>query len=378
MHVVEQLVGMKCGSPICINQFSKSWDSRFARPHNSYCSNRTPHPHASQRRSITSWTTTTNNQRCSSRPPPFRTMSTSSFWSAISSAASELTGGGSAAAASPLQLTKAAGPVAGQRSVRLRELKDVMRETMRHAVQSPEQPVDELTPSVVKLVRAVERCMFHGVRKSTASGNQGGGSHFWDTVLKLEAADSVAFGSSIAMVRMLRHVNTPRGMCRAWIRMLLNQNSLEYNVGAMVGRNKHHLARSYEPHALVLDPEGSSILHNMFAALNGIGFKLTVDNPTLDQNTPSSAAGATEAQARAGQGQGGALGGGGGGGTAAAAAAAPASLSSLRWWWCCCWELLRQELPLACQRRLLTSGRRRRRGYLRDFFSSAQVAEPKR
>jgi hypothetical protein len=256
-------------------------------------------------------------------------MSTSSFWSAISSAASELTGGGSAAAASPLQLTKAAGPVAGQRSVRLRELKDVMRETMRHAVQSPEQPVDELTPSVVKLVRAVERCMFHGVRKSTASGNQGGGSHFWDTVLKLEAADSVAFGSSIAMVRMLRHVNTPRGMCRAWIRMLLNQNSLEYNVGAMVGRNKHHLARSYEPHALVLDPEGSSILHNMFAALNGIGFKLTVDNPTLDQNAPSSAAGATEAHAREGQRQGGALGGGGGGGTAAAATAAAATAAAV-------------------------------------------------
>jgi hypothetical protein len=88
---------------------------------------------------------------------------------------------------------------------------------------APAAPLNESSVVVDSLCRALEMCLFHGVKKSREPGEL---PHFWPVVEGLPKVNEAAFGPTLFMVRQLPTVQTPYGLCRAWIRKILNENSL--------------------------------------------------------------------------------------------------------------------------------------------------------
>lgn len=126
--------------------------------------------------------------------------------------------------------------------------------------QAQHSALNESSEVVNKLCEALEACLFHGVKKSrdasevcvaaqpvtpaavvgllcrlpSSSNNVIFVSvrtctklpHFWPVVEGLAKVSEQAFGPTLFMVRQLPTVQTPYGLCRAWIRKILNENSL--------------------------------------------------------------------------------------------------------------------------------------------------------
>ena len=62
--------------------------------------------------------------------------------------------------------------------------------------------------------------------------------------------------------------------CRAWLRKLINQKALEYNVRTLT--SDVNIAKMwYYDQAIMADIESASLFTSMMAALNEIGFELT-------------------------------------------------------------------------------------------------------
>jgi hypothetical protein len=83
------------------------------------------------------------------------------------------------------------------------------------------------------------------------------------------------------MVKSLPSVQTERGLCRAWLRQVLNQNGVEYNIKAML-RQKTQVAAAYGAHALFRKAERMSLCLAHLQSLNGIGFDLQVNSDAFD------------------------------------------------------------------------------------------------
>ena len=91
----------------------------------------------------------------------------------------------------------------------------------------------------------------------------------------------MAFGPTLFMVKSLPSVQTERGLCRAWLRQVLNQNGVEYNIKAML-RQKTQVAAAYGAHALFRKAERMSLCLAHLQSLNGIGFDLQVNSDAFD------------------------------------------------------------------------------------------------
>ena len=72
----------------------------------------------------------------------------------------------------------------------------------------------------------------------------------------------MAFGASIDMVKYCMNVNTDYGRCRAWIRQLLNQHALAFNVKAIF-EDQSIVRKTYFLESLV---ENREILRHFFVS----------------------------------------------------------------------------------------------------------------
>ena len=76
--------------------------------------------------------------------------------------------------------------------------------------------------------------------------------HFWGVVLHLGRTHELAFGSTIMMIKMLTAVHSFRGMCRAWVRRCLNQNSVEFSLRTLA-QDVAQIEDMYDDFALLRD-----------------------------------------------------------------------------------------------------------------------------
>ncbi|CAK9096547.1 Differentially expressed in FDCP 8 homolog B (DEF-8-B) [Durusdinium trenchii] len=209
-------------------------------------------------------------------------------------------------------------------------LKDATRKVVRAAVKQRERVMEsartkglgqgeeelELTEEsleVANLLKMLELCLWHGLRgvveqvRSPSRGSELQQNpllrsqqrratrtlplqerHFWDFVLALESANRSVFSPTIMMVRMNSKCKTPRGLCRAWLRQVLNQNALEYTLRALAKAVSTTGVRHYEDWAFLRwsNEPNRSMLFNLLSALNNIGFQLNVA-ADLDGPAPS-------------------------------------------------------------------------------------------
>ena len=153
--------------------------------------------------------------------------------------------------------------------------------------------LDESSPHAARLCAALEACMFHGLhllRTSQSSTSRSTSSapdppHFWDFVESLQVVNSMAFAPSITMARMQSSINTPCGLCRVWLRLLLNQNALHFNLQALHESCSPATDAShqwYEDSALVRDSRAFGDVVHLCASLDGIGFELHVNDARLN------------------------------------------------------------------------------------------------
>jgi len=80
---------------------------------------------------------------------------------------------------------------------------------------------------------------------------------------------------------MLANVTNDTGRGRAWLRSVLNEQSLERYLHMLLG-DEIRLKEFYEEWAFMRDQERSSMLPSMAAGLRSIRFALKVDNPALN------------------------------------------------------------------------------------------------
>eukprot|EP00750_Incisomonas_marina_P009248 INCI15865.2.p1 GENE.INCI15865.2~~INCI15865.2.p1 ORF type:complete len:1123 (+),score=241.14 INCI15865.2:118-3486(+) len=146
------------------------------------------------------------------------------------------------------------------------------------ATDSTASALNESSAVVNDLCTALETCLFHGVKKSRRANEL---PHFWQVVEGLADINEQAFGPTLFMVRQLPTVQTPYGLCRAWIRKILNENSLAFNLQTM---RKHPklLVQAYEPVALLRDAEASEILVTILQSLDGFAFRIELSQLRLD------------------------------------------------------------------------------------------------
>ena len=100
--------------------------------------------------------------------------------------------------------------------------------------------LDETNESVHELVWMLETCLFQGIIPLKGNDDTDNvyslyysNEHFWHLIELLYERGSMAFGASIDMVKYCMNVKTDYGRCRAWIRQLLNQHALAFNIKAM-------------------------------------------------------------------------------------------------------------------------------------------------
>eukprot|EP00516_Mucochytrium_quahogii_P007856 CAMPEP_0203765120 /NCGR_PEP_ID=MMETSP0098-20131031/18240_1 /ASSEMBLY_ACC=CAM_ASM_000208 /TAXON_ID=96639 /ORGANISM=" , Strain NY0313808BC1" /LENGTH=1550 /DNA_ID=CAMNT_0050661345 /DNA_START=375 /DNA_END=5027 /DNA_ORIENTATION=- len=172
--------------------------------------------------------------------------------------------------------------------------------------------LDDSMPEVRNLLDMLEVCLWHGLKDETASQETEKDSnqnpllqlqkqyqneasvnsveerHFWPYVLTLESVNGPAFAPTIMLVRMNANCTTPRGLCRAWIRQLLNQNALEFTLRALCKAAPTAGTKYYEDWAFIRwnNEVNRTMFFNLLRDLNNIGFDLRV-NASLDGLAPS-------------------------------------------------------------------------------------------
>ncbi|GBG32067.1 Differentially expressed in FDCP 8-like [Hondaea fermentalgiana] len=168
-----------------------------------------------------------------------------------------------------------------------------------------EELVDSMT-EVEALLEVLELCLWHGLREpqrrshgrshgrhdktqaGVGTSSTAESSHFWDFVLLLERVDPTAFGGTIMLVRANSGCSTNQGLCRAWIRMLLNQNALEYTIRALCRLATTSGRDFYEDWAFLRwsAETNRTMFFTLLGVLNNVGFALNTKNRGLDRPSP--------------------------------------------------------------------------------------------
>ncbi|XP_055617581.1 sorting nexin-29 [Toxorhynchites rutilus septentrionalis] len=170
-----------------------------------------------------------------------------------------------------------------ERKALVDELLAVVKESQKK-YGSKTELATENDSRILLLCETWERVLSHGLKsnstmlKSVADLVAGGGLEipvFWDFAFKhLTNHEKERFSA-------LRHVWTNSGKGKALLRAILNERALERYMLIWLGDVKI-LEESYEPWALMRDPEIVSLLPNMAAGLSTILFAISVDAPELN------------------------------------------------------------------------------------------------
>eukprot|EP00940_MAST-03C_sp_MAST-3C-sp2_P003478 g3478.t1 len=141
--------------------------------------------------------------------------------------------------------------------------------------------LDETKFSTLELLSVLERILFHGLKDADGRGE----THFWYLLEKLEETDSDSFSPGLMKIRTRSRVRTRRGKCRAWIRVVMNQNSLEYGLRTILDSGLE-LQMWYEPWATIRSKEIRTVVLPLLGELNDVGFALNADSDLFDSTQP--------------------------------------------------------------------------------------------
>lgn len=176
----------------------------------------------------------------------------------------------------------------------LRELKRVLTLVLEQQ-HDGQILLSEDDPQVRELLIWVERCLWHGLRRSLVRGEQ------FEQDLRLtlwmvlanaqfapqtkevseeDARDAQLFRSTIKEVSEMLEVKTDSGRSRAWVRLALNNGVL-----GLIGWMRPQDARSfYEPLSIWRSAEQKSIAVALLSSLKGLKFSLRIDSSKLDSD----------------------------------------------------------------------------------------------
>ena len=174
------------------------------------------------------------------------------------------------------------------RNIVLERLKKCIQKIVQDSRDTDGEHLDETNESVHELVWMLETCLFQGIIPLNGNDDTDNvfslnynNEHFWHLIELLYERGSMAFGASIDMVKYCMNVKTDYGRCRAWIRQLLNQHALAFNIKAMY-EDQATIRKSYFLESLVENRETLDTFLSLLTSLNTIGFELTVDRKDLD------------------------------------------------------------------------------------------------
>lgn len=107
----------------------------------------------------------------------------------------------------------------------LKQLKSSIKAVHDHYDTLNGDYLEDKSFDVIQLIYILEVCLFHGLRPIKDQS-----PHFWGLLESLKHRDGLSFGPSVDMILMAETPKTPFGRCRAWVRMILNQNSVEFSL----------------------------------------------------------------------------------------------------------------------------------------------------
>ena len=159
--------------------------------------------------------------------------------------------------------------------------------------------LDERDAPVQELCRALECCLWHGLRRHKRGEKTSGRFSmfspskkvpvtFFDFVSRLDDHTNpyaAQFSFSVRDVRELLFVHSAAGKGRAWIRFCLNRGILEGGLAVLMN-DASWLQENYQPHSLLRCQEGSTIFLSLVAGLGGLNFQIHIDVETFDALPP--------------------------------------------------------------------------------------------
>ena len=94
--------------------------------------------------------------------------------------------------------------------------------------------------------------------------------------------------ATLDMIAMTTRVRSSYGRCRAWVRQVVNQHALEYNLRMLTHESNADVVKTwYYETALLAETESAGLFVSMMSALNEIGFELAVDDAALETVVPT-------------------------------------------------------------------------------------------
>ncbi len=197
------------------------------------------------------------------------------------------------------------GSSAEQRSQELRASKALLIRQLQVALRAVLQniaargdattPLTSVSPGVQQLLALVEACIAHGLKPQTheaaGSAAPGGGEYprdGWDFVCSLRRTQDAVCSATLDMIAMTTRVRSSYGRCRAWVRQVVNQHALEYNLRMLTHESNADVVKTwYYETALLAETESAGLFVSMMSALNEIGFELAVDDAALEAVVPT-------------------------------------------------------------------------------------------
>ena len=143
-------------------------------------------------------------------------------------------------------------------------------------------PLHNDSPGVETLLALIEACFSHGLKPQAVVSNDCP-LDYWDFICTLRASSDAIANATLDMIATTSHVRSTYGRCRAWIRKLINQKALEYNV-RMLTSDTNVTQLWYHENALMAETESASLFTSVITALNEIGFELQIDDPSLENS----------------------------------------------------------------------------------------------
>ncbi|XP_019855820.1 PREDICTED: uncharacterized protein LOC105313847 isoform X2 [Amphimedon queenslandica] len=158
------------------------------------------------------------------------------------------------------------------RQVLLKNLARVVKETQLLFARTEGEIIKDCRP-VQRLCARFEDILRHGLKAGWFSA--GKDPTFWPIVLKISRKQAIEY------INRLQYAQTDSGKCRAWIRLAVNECSLESYINVLT-HDYQMLSYYYESHAFLRDEEVVSPFRQLLTGLSQIGFDIPVDTASLE------------------------------------------------------------------------------------------------
>ncbi|PAV59363.1 hypothetical protein WR25_21406 [Diploscapter pachys] len=162
-----------------------------------------------------------------------------------------------------------------------KELESMIKET----ISSSQNGADVVSSDVVQgICNVIEAIFIHGLRDPFFLKGSRYAKYpepnFWPFVSKF------SHPSITSQIRSLSMINTEIGKSRAWIRIVLNEGSIEHYVKLLLGE-KRAIEQFYNEHAYLRDAEQTDRMSDVVRSLSKIAIKTAVNSALLNTWTPS-------------------------------------------------------------------------------------------